>query len=185
MKSGIQHESNHDCQVAWLAANFLAARSPRLSWTTAKTCAKRTTPSRMTRSYRVSRWMSQTCWPSAPRPCCWSRRSLLPRQSRSRQFPQNTGLVRPTALEYSDLSIKVNASELGEVIGLDTARDDLDRRALEMLHTYCLRALVITLGSFGAIMATGEVRWPAEGPPVDVVSTVAAETLFSVGLSWR
>jgi fructose-1-phosphate kinase PfkB-like protein len=94
-------------------------------------------------------------------------------------IPQNTGLVRPTVLEYSDLSIKVNASEVGEVIGLDTARDDLDRRALEMLHTYRLRALVITLGSFGAIMATGEVRWHAEGPPVDVVSTVGSGDAFS------
>jgi fructose-1-phosphate kinase PfkB-like protein len=93
-----------------------------------------------------------------------------------------SGAVLRSALEQSNLSIKVNAVELGEAVGFDATDEDLAQRALELLRTFQLRALVITLGSSGALLTTPEGSWHAEGPRVRVVSTVGSGDAFLGGL---
>jgi fructose-1-phosphate kinase PfkB-like protein len=93
-----------------------------------------------------------------------------------------SGTALQAALEQPDLSIKVNGSEIGEVLGMDVRDAPSARRALEKLGRYGLRAAVITLGSQGALLATGAGRWLGTGPRVSVVSTVGSGDAFLGGL---
>ena len=86
------------------------------------------------------------------------------------------------ALERPDLSIKVNGNEIGEILGFDVRDADSARRAMDMLRRYALRAVVITLGSDGAVLATRSGQWLATGPRVRVVSTVGSGDAFLGGL---
>ena len=88
----------------------------------------------------------------------------------------HSALVRP------DLSIKVNANEIGEVLGVEIRDVASARRALDRLSGYELRSVVITLGSDGALLATRFGHWLATGPRVQVVSTVGSGDAFLGGL---
>jgi fructose-1-phosphate kinase PfkB-like protein len=56
------------------------------------------------------------------------------------------------------------------------------KRALMLLGERGMTACVITLGAAGALLATNEGRWHAQGPRVRVVSTVGSGDSFLGGL---
>jgi 1-phosphofructokinase/tagatose 6-phosphate kinase len=93
-----------------------------------------------------------------------------------------SGAALRSALLRPDLSIKVNANEIGEVLGVEVWDVASARRALDRLSGYELRSVVITLGSDGAFLATRFGQWLATGPRVRVVSTVGSGDAFLGGL---
>ena len=85
-------------------------------------------------------------------------------------------------LNYPGLCIKVNEEEIGRSLGFEVKDVASAMRALERLGERGLAARVITLGSAGAVLATDEGLWYAEGPRVRVVSSVGSGDAFLGGL---
>ena len=93
-----------------------------------------------------------------------------------------SGMALHTALAFPDICIKVNGSEIGEVLGLDVQDIASARRALLVLGQRGLTTAVLTLGAAGALLLTKQGRWHAQGPLVDVISTVGSGDSFLGGL---
>jgi 1-phosphofructokinase family hexose kinase len=93
-----------------------------------------------------------------------------------------SGMALDTALTHSDLCIKVNGQEIGEMLGLEINDMVSAERAFDMLRERELMTSVITLGSAGALLSTREGRWYAQGPSVAVISTVGSGDAFLGGL---
>jgi 1-phosphofructokinase family hexose kinase len=93
-----------------------------------------------------------------------------------------SGMALKTALLYPELCIKVNGSEIGEMLGLDINDLASAERALLMLEERGRITSVITLGSAGALLATKDGKWHAQGPNVEVISTVGSGDAFLGGL---
>lgn len=93
-----------------------------------------------------------------------------------------SGAALLAALGQPNVSIKVNRQEIGEALGFDVHDAASVRRALDKMSRYGLRAVVITLGSDGAVLATSSGQWLAIGPRVRVVSTVGSGDAFLGGL---
>ncbi|MGB8984341.1 MAG: 1-phosphofructokinase family hexose kinase [Anaerolineales bacterium] len=86
------------------------------------------------------------------------------------------------ALTVPGVCIKVNGDEIGQSLGFEVKDVVSARRALVMLGERGVTAGVITLGSAGALLATNEGRWHAQGPRVRVISTVGSGDSFLGGL---
>ena len=93
-----------------------------------------------------------------------------------------SGLALEAALAHPTIGIKVNGSEIGELLGFEVKDFDSAKRALPRLENHGGRAFVITLGSAGALLVSTEGRWHAQGPQMDVVSTVGSGDSFLGGL---
>ena len=93
-----------------------------------------------------------------------------------------SGIGLRTALGHLNVSIKVNSSEIGEILGIKVSDMESAQRSLTAIDDRGLTASVITLGSQGALLSTREGRWYARGPQVDVVSTVGSGDSFLGGL---
>jgi 1-phosphofructokinase family hexose kinase len=87
------------------------------------------------------------------------------------------------ALTHLGIHLKVNGTEIGEILGFEVKNVDSGKRALTMLQERGLTAAVITLGSLGALLVTKEGRWQAQCPPVHVVSSVGSGDAFLGGLA--
>lgn len=87
-----------------------------------------------------------------------------------------------TALSHQNMCVKVNGNEIGEALGIEVNDLDSAQRALDKLGEFDLTAVVLTLGAAGAVLAAEEGRWHAQGPRVQVVSTVASGDVFLAGL---
>jgi 1-phosphofructokinase family hexose kinase len=94
-----------------------------------------------------------------------------------------SGEALQTVLAHPGVHIKVNGSEIGDVLGLEVREVDSAMHALESLTERMQSTCVITLGSLGAFMATPEGRWHAQAPDVQVVSTVGSGDAFLGGLA--
>jgi 1-phosphofructokinase family hexose kinase len=93
-----------------------------------------------------------------------------------------SGEALRTALAHPKVCLKVNGTEIGQALGVEVHDLNSARRALVRLGEYDLTAAVITLGAAGAVLATRDGRWQAQGPRVHVVSTVASGDVFLAGL---
>lgn len=93
-----------------------------------------------------------------------------------------SGIALEAALAHPNIGVKVNGSEIGELLGFEVKDFDSAKRALSRLDNHGRRAFVITLGSVGALLVSMEGRWYARGPQVDVVSTVGSGDSFLGGL---
>lgn len=93
-----------------------------------------------------------------------------------------SGRALDSILAYSEISIKVNAPEIGVALGLDVKNLVSAKLALQMLRERGSTACVITLGASGALLATEQGNWHAQGPLVQVVSTVGSGDAFLGGL---
>ena len=94
-----------------------------------------------------------------------------------------SGLALRAALSHPGICVKVNGSEIGEILGVAVTDFDSGKLALAMLQEPGLPAAVITLGSLGALLTTKEGRWQATSPPVQVVSSVGSGDAFLGGLA--
>jgi 1-phosphofructokinase family hexose kinase len=103
-------------------------------------------------------------------------------ESRKQVWVDTSGTALRTALDYPEICIKANAAEIGEALGLELTDIPSTQHALLGLTERGRAAAVVTLGSAGALLATQEGRWRAQGPRVDVVSTVGSGDAFLGGL---
>jgi len=105
-----------------------------------------------------------------------------PIHSGKQVWVDTSGAALRRVLRLPDLCVKVNGNEIGEAMGFQVNDLDSARRALVRLDEHHLTAAVITLGSMGAVLATKEGRWQAQGPRVPVVSAVGSGDAFLAGL---
>ncbi len=94
-----------------------------------------------------------------------------------------SGAALSTVLDYPGVCIKVNGDEIGALLGLEVNDVTSAKRALTILVERGVRACVITLGAAGALLATADGKWHAEGPRVRVVSSVGSGDSFLGGLA--
>jgi len=94
----------------------------------------------------------------------------------------SSGAALTTALSHPGICVKVNGDELGAILGFEGRDLDSVKRALIGLGEQGLPASVITVGSAGALLATEDGRWHAQGPQVHVASTVGSGDAFLAGL---
>lgn len=87
-----------------------------------------------------------------------------------------------TVLNFPGICIKVNGDEIAKSLGFEVNDVTSAKGALVLLGDRGLAACVITLGAAGAILATSEGRWHAQGPRVRVVSTAGSGDSFLGGL---
>jgi 1-phosphofructokinase family hexose kinase len=93
-----------------------------------------------------------------------------------------SGMALSTALAYPGVCVKVNGNELGEALGLGINDLPSARQALIMLRERGQATAAITLGSAGALLATKEGAWHAQGLHVKAVSSVGSGDSFLGGL---
>jgi 1-phosphofructokinase family hexose kinase len=94
-----------------------------------------------------------------------------------------SGEALNTVLDRPGIHIKVNGNELGDALGFEVNDMDSACRALRVLGDRQRTTCVVTLGSRGALMATADALWHAQGPNVQVVSTVGSGDAFLGGLA--
>ncbi len=94
-----------------------------------------------------------------------------------------SGSALDTVLNYPGVCIKVNGDEIGASLGFEINDLSAAKRALILLAERGIRACVITLGAAGALLATAEGRWHAQGPRVRVVSAVGSGDAFLAGFA--
>jgi fructose-1-phosphate kinase PfkB-like protein len=94
-----------------------------------------------------------------------------------------SGPALRTAFSHRGICIKVNAKEIGEILGFDVKDFDSGKRALTMLRDRGIAGAVITLGPLGALLVTRDGMWQAMSPPVRVVSSVGSGDAFLGGLA--
>lgn len=93
-----------------------------------------------------------------------------------------SGTALDTVLAFPGVCIKVNGHEIGKSVGFEVKNVTSAKRALTLLSERGLDAVLITLGAAGALLATNEGRWHAQGPRVHVVSTIGSGDSFLGGL---
>ena len=86
------------------------------------------------------------------------------------------------ALSVPGICIKVNGDEISKPLGFEVKDVPSSKRALMILGERGMTACVITLGAEGALLATKQGKWHAQGPSVRVVSTVGSGDSFLGGL---
>jgi 1-phosphofructokinase family hexose kinase len=106
----------------------------------------------------------------------------IPIHSGRQVWVDTSGAALHRALQLPKLCVKVNGHEIGEALGFGVNNLDSAQRALLQLDEHDLTAALITLGSAGAVLATKEGRWHAQGPRVPVVSAVGSGDAFLAGL---
>ena len=93
-----------------------------------------------------------------------------------------SGAALDTVLAFPEICIKVNGHEISKSLGFEVKDVRSAKRALRILGERGVAAGVITLGAAGALLATNEGRWHAQGPRVDVVSAIGSGDSFLGGL---
>jgi len=93
-----------------------------------------------------------------------------------------SGTALDTVLAFPGVCIKVNGHEIGQSLGFEVRDGASAQQALRLLSERGLAAGLITLGAAGALLATNEGRWHAQGPSVRVVSTIGSGDSFLGGL---
>jgi 1-phosphofructokinase family hexose kinase len=93
-----------------------------------------------------------------------------------------SGDVLNTVLAHPGINIKVNAKEMGDVLGFEVKDVDSAKYALSSVSERMQSTCVVTLGLAGALASTRVGRWHVQGPPVRVVSSVGSGDAFLGGL---
>lgn len=93
-----------------------------------------------------------------------------------------SGTALHAVLTYPGICVKVNSHEISKSLGFEVKDVASAKRALRALRKKDLMACVITLGAAGALLATRDGRWHAQGPRVRVVSTAGSGDSFLGGL---
>jgi 1-phosphofructokinase family hexose kinase len=93
-----------------------------------------------------------------------------------------SGAALKAVLAVPGICIKVNRSEVSELIGWEVKDMKSGQRALMTFVERGVTASVITFGAGGALLATKDGRWYAQPPGVRIVSTVGSGDAFMGGL---
>lgn len=96
-----------------------------------------------------------------------------------------SGAPLKAALEEHPFLIKPNLRELSELTGLSLESEAAQIRACqELIRPRRLEAVVLTLGSAGALLVTRGQAWRARAPKLKAVSTVGAGDSFLGAMVW-
>lgn len=95
----------------------------------------------------------------------------------------SSGMALRAALDCGGMHIKVNGDELGAALGItvDGVETALEAAARTQQRTGA--AAVVTLGKLGAVMASGEGRYVAQPPNMQIVSDVGSGDSFLAALA--
>lgn len=94
-----------------------------------------------------------------------------------------SGRALKTALSVRGLNIKVNASELGEALGVEILSAEQARLAAHILLAAGLGQVVVTLGRDGAVWVSSAGSWLASAPDIRPVSSIGSGDAFLGGLA--
>jgi 1-phosphofructokinase family hexose kinase len=94
-----------------------------------------------------------------------------------------SGAPLRAALDYPSINIKVNGSEIGDVLGFEVKDLDSAKSVLIHLAKHRRSTCIFTLGSLGALLVRPGERWHVQGPRVNVISTVGSGDAFLGGLA--
>ena len=86
------------------------------------------------------------------------------------------------AMSAQPAGLKVNAVEVGDVLGRKVHNVETAFAAAAEIQRFGIRAVVLTLGRAGAVLATEAGRWWAQPPEVEIVSSVGSGDVFLAGL---
>lgn len=103
-------------------------------------------------------------------------------QTSKQVWVDTSGAALEVALASPGICVKVNGYEISKTTGLDVNDLDSAKHALRILLERGLAACAITLGAAGALLATKAGRWHAQGPEVNVVSSIGSGDSFLGGL---
>ena len=87
-----------------------------------------------------------------------------------------------TALGVRGLNIKVNASELGDVLGVEISNAEQARTAANELLNMGTSKVAVTLGKDGAVWVSAAGSWRASSPRIQPVSSIGSGDAFLGGL---
>jgi fructose-1-phosphate kinase PfkB-like protein len=87
-----------------------------------------------------------------------------------------------TALTARPTGLKVNAAEIGEVLGRQINDVETALAAAAEIRLQGIENVVLTLGKIGAVLVTAEGQWWARPPEVQVISSVGSGDAFLAGL---
>jgi 1-phosphofructokinase family hexose kinase len=87
-----------------------------------------------------------------------------------------------TALGVRGLNIKVNASELGEALGVEISNAEQARDSSNRLLKAGMPQVAVTLGKDGAVWVSAAGSWRASSPRIQPVSSIGSGDAFLGGL---
>lgn len=93
-----------------------------------------------------------------------------------------SGAALSAALNVNGINLKVNRSELSEVLGVDISNAEQAQRVSEQLREKGVASVVVTLGKEGAILTMDRSAWLAKSPEIKIVSSVGSSDAFLGGL---
>lgn len=93
-----------------------------------------------------------------------------------------SGQALKTALGVRGLNIKVNASELGDALGVEISSAEQARAAASRLLEAGMPQVAITLGKDGAVWVSSTGSWMASAPEIRPVSSIGSGDAFLGGL---
>lgn len=95
-----------------------------------------------------------------------------------------SGAALQVALSVRGVNIKVNATELGEALGMEVSTVQQAARAGRQLLWQGVSSVAVTLGKAGAVFVSEDGSWAAEPPMVDLISSVGSGDAFLAGLAF-
>ncbi|EFO80985.1 hypothetical protein OSCT_1148 [Oscillochloris trichoides DG-6] len=100
-----------------------------------------------------------------------------------RVIVDTSGAALQSAIDARPYGIKVNASELGAILGYAIPDVDAAKAAVTQLHSMGIAVAVVSLGAHGAVAADASgVYWVA-APRIAVVSTIGSGDSLLAGLA--
>ena len=95
-----------------------------------------------------------------------------------------SGQALSTALNVNGINIKVNAGELGEVLGMEIFNAEQVQKVGAQLRGRGVASVVVTMGKDGALWNSSAGVWFAKPPQVETVSSVGSGDAFLGGLAF-
>jgi len=109
--------------------------------------------------------------------------ALIARQKKAKFIVDTSGESLRKALEEGVYLLKPNRNELAYLIGKDNLPDkDIEDAARQIIQKNKCMAIVVSLGSSGALLVTKDISQFITAPPVTVKSTVGAGDSMLAGI---
>ncbi len=95
-----------------------------------------------------------------------------------------SGQSLKAALEVRGVNVKVNAAELGEVLGAEISNVEQAVRAGARLHEQGISTFAVTLGKDGAVWVADGGIWVAQPQKIELVNSVGSGDAFLGGVAF-
>ncbi len=94
-----------------------------------------------------------------------------------------SGQALRTALSVNRINIKVNAAELGDVLGEEISTVEQAVKTCSQLRKHGTSSVVVTFGKNGAVLSSDQGDWHAIPPKIKTVNSVGSGDAFLGGLA--